>query len=111
MITRLGRIIMRNKLYTAEFGIKLLTVLMKADISGYTAIQYAVKKPSGTEVTFPLTVEYDGSGEAEDARVFYYTEVDDLDEVGTYSFQVELIFANAKYLSDTVKVPVYESFE
>lgn len=103
---------MVNRLYIDEHNVKLETTLERADISGYTSVNYTIKKPSGTILTFPLTVEQDGSEEEEeDAIVFYLTEIDDLDEVGIYFCQVELTFENAAYLSDTRRFPVLDRYQ
>jgi hypothetical protein len=103
---------MVNRLYVDEHNVKLETTLLDADISGYSGLIYTIKKPSETKVTFPLTVEQDGSDEDEDdAIVFYLTEVGDLDEVGIYFCQVELTFLNSNYLSDTVRFQVHDRYE
>ncbi|MFX0204388.1 MAG: hypothetical protein ACFFDT_00255 [Candidatus Hodarchaeota archaeon] len=101
---------MVNKLYTSEFNVKLRTTLKRADISGYTAVNYQVKKPSGAELTLPLTVEDDGAISG-DAVVFYYTQAGDLDEIGNYAIQVIAEFENARFLSDTVYFPVFNSYK
>ncbi len=103
---------MVNRLYVDEQNVKLETTFENVDISGYSGLNYKIRKPSGTILTFPLTVEQDGSEEGlNDAIVFYFTDVGDLDEVGIYFCQVELTYLNANYLSDTVKFQVFARYD
>ena len=95
---------MVNKLYTDEFHVKIQTNL-NTDVTGYTSLKSIIKKPSGATLSKDLTVVDD-----EEGIVFFLTAVGDFDEVGTYYTQIELIFSNATYLSDTVSFVVNDSY-
>ena len=95
---------MVNKLYTDEFHVKIQTNL-NTDVSGYTSLKSIIKKPSGASIEKDLTVEDEETG-----IVFFLTAAGDFDEVGTYYTQIELIFSNATYLSDTVSFIVNDTY-
>lgn len=94
-----------GKIYTFDIGTRLRTTL-NVDLAGYSTIEYKIEKPSRTILTKPCVPEDIGNG-----IVYYDTVVDDLDEVGTYKIQVQIVFASGNQNeSETQYFKVYDSF-
>ena len=95
-----------GKIYTFDIGTRLRTTL-GVDLTGYDTIEYKINKPSGAVLTKPCTPEDEANG-----IVYYDTVVDDLDEIGTYDIQVQVVFLSGKqYESETQYFIVYDSFK
>lgn len=94
-----------GKIYKFDIGTRLRTTL-NADLAGYSTIEYKIKKPiNGTILTKTCEVEDEGNG------IVYYDIVDgDLDEIGIYDIQVQIVFSGgAQFESETRSFTVYDS--
>ena len=96
-----------GKIYTFDIGTRLRTTL-NTNLAGYSTIKYKIQKPSGSILTVPVTdVEDEANG-----IVYYDTVEDDLDEVGTYSIQTQIVFNSGNQNeSETQHFGVYDSFK
>ena len=95
-----------GKIFTFDIGTRLRTTL-NVDLAGYSTVEYKIEKPSFTVLTKPCFVEDEANG-----IVYYDTVIDDLDEVGTYKIQVQIVFASGNQNeSETQYFKVYDSFE
>ncbi len=95
-----------GKIYKWDIGTRLRTTL-NVDITGYTLIEYKIEKPSGAILTKTCSVENVANG-----IVYYDTVADDLDEIGTYSIQVQITFTGGdRNESETKHFNVFDSFE
>ena len=95
-----------GKIYTFDIGTRLRTTL-NASLAGYSSIEYKIKKPSGATITKPCEVENEPNG-----IVYYDTVNGDLDEVGTYYIQVQIVFSGGNQNeSETQHFGVYDSFK
>ena len=95
-----------GKIYIGDIGTRLRTTL-NTNITGYSSIKYKIKKPNGTILTKTCSPE-----DIENGIVYYDTILDDLDEVGSYSIQLEIIFTNGnKNSSETKPFLVYDLYE
>ncbi len=95
-----------GKIYIGDIGTRLRTTL-NTDLAGYSTLEYKIKKPSGVIITKPCTPEDVLNG------ILYYDTIDgDLDEVGPYLIQVNIIFASGnKNLSITRSFIVYDVYK
>ena len=95
-----------GRIYIGDIGTRLRTTL-NTDIAGYSSIVYNIKKPSGAIITKPCNPEDVGNG------IVYYDTIDgDLDEVGPYLIQLNIIFASGnKNLSVTRSFIVYDVYK
>ena len=95
-----------GRIYIGDIGTRLRTTL-NTDIAGYSSIVYNIKKPSGDIITKPCNPEDVGNG------IVYYDTIDgDLDEVGPYLIQLNIIFASGnKNLSVTRSFIVYDVYK
>ncbi len=95
-----------GKIYTFDVGTRLRTTL-NANLSGYSTVNYKIKKPDGTILTVPVTdVEDEVNG-----IVYYDTVVDDLSVPGSYSIQTQIVFGSGNQNeSETQHFLVHDSF-
>ena len=95
-----------GKIYIGDIGTRLRTTL-NTDIAGYSTIEYKIKKPSGAILTKTCNPEDVGNG------IIYYDTIDgDLDEVGPYLIQLNILFNNSnKNLSVTRSFIVYDKYK
>ena len=95
-----------GKIYTFDIGTRLRTTL-NASLAGYDSIKYKIKKPSGTTLTKPCFPEDEANG-----IVYYDTVEADLDEIGKYLIQVQIVFlSGVQNESETQYFRVYDSFK
>jgi len=95
-----------GKIYTFDVGTRLRTTL-SVDLTGYSTVEYKIKKPGGSTITKTCTVEDQANG-----IIYYDTVADDLDEVGTYLIQAQIVFASGNQNeSETQNFVVYDSFK
>lgn len=95
-----------GKIYKFDIGTRLRTTL-SVDLAGYSSIDYKIKKPSGNTLTKTCTIEDQANG------IVYYDTIDgDLDEIGTYLIQVQVVFTGGNQNeSETQNFEVYDSFD
>ncbi len=94
-----------GKMYTFDVGTRLRTTL-NADISGYSSVEYKIKKPDGTLLTKPCFIEDQATG-----IVYYDTILNDLSVPGSYSIQTQIVFASGNQNeSVTQHFLVHDSF-
>lgn len=75
-----------GNIYKGDIGTRLRTTL-NVDLVGYDTIDYNIKKPSGIIVTKPCEIEDEANG------IIYYDVISgDLNEVGSYALQANIIF-------------------
>ena len=95
-----------GKIYTFDIGTRLRTTL-NVDLAGYSTIDYKIQKPSGSILTKPCEVEDEANG-----IIFYDTVLNDLDEIGKYLIQTEIVFSSGvQNHSETQYFIVYDSFK
>lgn len=95
-----------GKIYTFDIGTRLRTTF-SADITGYSSVEYKIKKPDGTTMTKTCIVEDQANG-----IVYYDTVEDDLDQAGSYSIQAEIVFSGGdQNKSVTQYFLVYDDYE
>ena len=95
-----------DKIYIGDIGTRLRTTL-NDDLTGYSSINYKIKKPSGAILTKPCTPEDEING------IIYYDTIEgDLDEVGSYLIQAFVIFnSGSENLSVTKSFIVYDRYK
>ena len=96
-----------GKIYTFDIGTRLRTTL-NVSLAGYSTVKYKIQKPGGTTLTVPVTdVEDEANG-----IVYYDTVEADLDEIGKYLIQVQIVFlSGVQNESETQYFRVYDSFK
>ena len=97
-----------GKIYTFDIGTRLRTTL-NTNLAGYSTVEYVVRKPNGSTLTVPVTdVEDEANG-----IVYYDTVLNDLDEVGMYYIQVQVVFVSgsSQFESETQYFRVYDPFK
>ena len=95
-----------GKIYKFDIGTRLRTTL-NVNLTGYSSIEYKIEKPGGSILTKPCTPEDLATG-----IIYYDTILNDLDELGTYNIQVQVVFASgSQFESKTKYFMVYDSFE
>ncbi len=96
-----------GKIYTFDIGTRLRMTL-GIDLAGYDTIEYKINKPSGSILTKPCTPEDVANG-----IIYYDTVADDLDEIGTYDIQAQVVFVigSNRFESETQYFVVYDSFK
>ena len=75
------------------------------DVSGATTKNFLFQKPDGTDVSKAASFVTDGT----DGQLKYTTVTDDLDTVGTWYLQVELVLPAGTWRSDITKFRVYNN--
>lgn len=94
-----------GKIYTFDIGTRLRTTL-NANISGYSSVDYKIKKPDGTVLTKPCFIEDQATG-----IVYYDTILNDLSVPGSYSIQTQIVFTGGNQNeSETQHFLVHDSF-
>ncbi len=95
-----------GRIYKFDIGTRLRTTL-DVNLAGYSSIEYKIEKPGGTVLTKPCTPEDEANG-----IVYYDTLLNDLDELGVYHIQVQVVFASgSQFESETMYFTVYDSFK
>ena len=96
-----------GKIYTFDIGTRLRMTLNE-DITGQSSVEYKIKKPGGTIETKTCSVEDLGDG-----ILYYDTITGDLDVVGQYSIQAQVVFSAGvdQFESETQYFNVYDSFK
>lgn len=95
-----------GKIYMFDIGTRLRMTL-SADLTGYTTIEYKIKKPSGSILTKTCSIEDLANG-----IIYYDTANGDLDEEGKYSIQAQIVFSGGdQYESESKSFRVYDSFQ
>lgn len=95
-------------LHVDEYGIIITLTLndidtdAAADISGYTSVNVDLKPPSGDIKTKSASFVTDGT----DGQIDFTLEAGDLDEVGRWHLQVNLLSASAEISSEIVSFSV-----
>ena len=97
-----------SKAYKDDIGtaIELNTLI---DLSGASTMEYKVKKPDGTIVTWDA--EIPSALTEEDGYLVYFTESGDFDQSGNYYIQPHVVTATSDHLGDTVTIRVYDAFQ
>lgn len=95
-----------GKIYVGDIGTRLRTTL-SIDLTGYSTIDYKIKKPSGSILTKTCTVEDAANG------ILYYDTIDgDLDESGSYLVQAKVDWASGnRNYSFTETFTVHDLFK
>lgn len=94
-----------GKIYTFDIGTRLRTTL-NANLTGYSTIEYKIKKPDSTIITKICSVEDVATG-----IIYYDTIANDLDLSGSYSIQAQIVFGSGNQNeSETQHFVVYDAF-
>ena len=96
-----------GKIYTFDIGTRLRTTL-SVSLTGYDTVEYSIEKPDGSTLTVPvIDVEDEANG------IIYYDTVEgDLDQVGYYSIQTQIVFLSGKQFESVTRYfPVYDSYK
>lgn len=85
-----------------DIGTEFLVTLKDAsdaviNVSNATTIQFRFRKPAGTEVTRTGLLKTDGT----DGKVYYVTAAGDLDEIGTWRYQVRIVLDSGEDWTST----------
>ena len=83
-----------------DVGVELLVTLkdedgVAVDVSGATAIKFRFRKPDGTEISRSGSVKTTGS----DGKVQYVTASGDLDQLGSWRYQVRTEYEDGAVLT------------
>ena len=96
-----------GRIYKFDIGTRLRTTL-NVNLAGYSSIEYKIEKPGGTILTKSCTPPEDEAN----GIVYYDTILNDLDELGIYHIQVQVVFASgSQFESETMYFTVHDSFE
>jgi len=95
-----------GKIYTGDIGTRLRHTL-NVDLTGYSSIDYKIKKPSGTVLTKTCVVE-----DLSEGIIYYDIIAGDIDEEGEYLIQGYIQFASGnKNYSVTETFTVHNLFK
>ena len=95
-----------NEIHEDDIGTRLLLTMNDCDgaidISTASTKQLILEKPDGTTATETLSFLTDGS----DGKVYYDFVLDDLDQVGSWGYQVKIVMTGT-WRSNIVHFTVY----
>ncbi len=95
-----------GRIYKFDIGTRLRTTL-DVDLTGNSTIEYKIEKPGGTILTKTCFPE-----DLVNGIVYYDTVLNDLDELGIYHIQVQVVFVSgSQFESETMYFTVYDSFK
>lgn len=94
-----------GKIYSFDIGTRL-RMDIQANLTGYSTVEYKIRKPDGTTLTKTCTVEDIANG-----IIYYDTVLNDLDQIGSYSIQAQIVFSDGdQFESETQFFLVHDSF-
>jgi hypothetical protein len=97
---------MAGRIYVGDWGVTI-RVSTGIDVTSSTSRKLKVSKPNGVQATWNATIETPGT-----AGIIYYTTVDgDLNVVGDYKVQAEVVFATGDLLGETAIFTVYDEWK
>lgn len=98
---------MASEIHEDDIGTKLLATIIDdnqiVDISSASSLTLLIKKPDGSILTRPATLETDGT----DGKMYYVTVAGDLDEVGVYKIQGLVVLLNGSFYTSIVTFKVH----
>lgn len=98
---------MSLEIHEGDIGTKLLVTITDdgniVDVSPATSLSIFIKKPNGTVLTKPATLETDGT----DGKIYYVTVAGDLDKAGIYKIQGKVTFVTGTYYTNTSSFKVH----
>lgn len=98
---------MASEIHEGDIGTKLLVTIIDdgdiVDISSASSLSLFIKKPNGTILTRPATLETDGT----DGKMYYITVVGDIDKAGVYKIQGLVVLLNGSFYTSTATFKVH----
>lgn len=98
---------MASEIHEDDIGTKLLATIIDdnevVNISSASSLTLLIKKPNGSILTRPATLETDGT----DGKMYYITVAGDLDEAGIYKIQGLVVLPNGSFYTSIVTFKVH----
>lgn len=98
---------MASEIHEDDIGTKLLATIIDdnevVNISSSSSLTLLIKKPNGSILTRPATLETDGT----DGKIYYITVAGDLDEAGIYKIQGLVVLPNGSFYTSIVTFKVH----
>jgi hypothetical protein len=100
-----------NEIHLNDIGVQFLVTLKDCDeivdISSATTKNFLFLKPSGELLTKAGSLETDGT----DGQLYYISASGDLNEVGTWKMQCNIIIGTFNWHSDVISFKVHRNID